>query len=94
MNDVSAVRKHCERAHGDPECHQPDREAFYSCRVCEEVILCQRNEIEGHVVGAHNVTLAEYSAKYHAASATVEKSGGGGRNFSNRHGCQMAIARF
>ena len=82
MNNVSAVREHCEMAHRDPECHEPIREAFYGCQVCEEIIICQRNEIEGHIVGAHNISLAEYSGKYHAA---VEKSGGGGgRDFSKR----------
>lgn len=79
MNDVNAVRKHCERSHGDSECHRPIKEAFYRCKACEKVILCQRNEIEGHVVGAHNLALAEYSGKYHATS---EKSGG--RDFSKR----------
>ena len=63
VNDVSAVREHCERVHGDPECHQSVRETFYRCQVCEEVILCQRNEIGGRFVGAHNISLAVHHCK-------------------------------
>ena len=71
--DVGALREHCEAVHGDPECHENLREAFYCCKVCQEVVLCSRSEIEGHLVGAHNITLAEYSHKFHRAGA---ESGG------------------
>ena len=58
------------------------KDAAYRCQICEEVILCQRSEIEGHLVGAHRLSLEDYSGKYHPKEQ--EKSKGGGRDLSKR----------
>jgi hypothetical protein len=69
---LDSVKSHCESAHGQGNCYGVFREAFYQCKMCSEVVLCQKEEIEGHLRSRHKLTMDVYSEKMHGGARSTK----------------------